>query len=116
MVGLRTSVLTATQSLPTIVDGVQALGPLIETETRNISTHLLHDGQMTRQNVSHLRNRMESSFMSQTGQLDRIEAHLTQRVENERLRRIEEILIGLTLSESPGRQVYTLLLFPAVLI
>ena len=111
MMNLKAYVETANQSLPTIMDGIQALGPLIKTETRSISGQFLQDGRIIRQNISLLQNHVEKSFLSQRHQLDRIEARLNQAKEDERLKRIEEVLAGLELTESPGTNVSSSSLF-----
>jgi hypothetical protein len=103
--GINASIDTVNQSLPTIMEGVQALGPLIETESRNISSQMQRDGRTLNQNISHLENQIGASFLSQKSQLERIEAHLANRLQDERLRRVEEILAGLELGDPPGRQV-----------
>jgi hypothetical protein len=102
--GINSSIDTVNQSLPTIMEGVQALGPLIETESRNISSQMQRDGRTLNQNISHLENQMGASFLSQKSQLERIEAHLANRLQDERLRRVEEILAGLELTNPPGPQ------------
>jgi hypothetical protein len=103
--GINASIQTVNQSLPTIMEGVQAMGPLIETESRNISGQMRRDGRTLNQNISHLENQMVTSFLFQKSQLERIEAHLSNRLQDERLRRVEEILAGLELTDPPGRQV-----------
>jgi hypothetical protein len=87
------------------MEGVQALGPLIKNESRNISSQMQRDGRTLNQNISHLENQMGASFLSQTSQLERIEAHLANRLQDERLRRVEEIMAGLELTDPPGRHV-----------
>ena len=81
------------------------MGPLIETESRNISGQMQRDERTLNQNISHLENQMVTSFLSQKSQLERIEAHLANRLQDARLRRVEEILAGLELTDPPGRQV-----------
>jgi hypothetical protein len=103
--GINASIHAVNQSLPTITEEVEALGPLIETESRNISSRMWQDGRALNQNISHLENQMEASFLFQKSQLERIEAHLANRSQDERLRRVEGILADLELTDPPGRQV-----------
>lgn len=105
-IGINSSIHAISGSLPAVMDGVQALGPLIKTESTKISSQMHQDGQVLRQNISHLENQMDASFLSQKSQLERIESHIAHRFqEDERLRRLEEILVSMELADLLGRQV-----------
>jgi hypothetical protein len=103
---INASIHAVSGSSPAVLDGVQALSPLIETESTKISSQIHHDGQILRQNISYLEKQIDDSFLSQKSQLERIESHLVYRFqEDKRLRRLEEILAGLELTDLPRRQV-----------
>ncbi|KAE8450796.1 hypothetical protein EG329_005709 [Mollisiaceae sp. DMI_Dod_QoI] len=101
---INASINTMNQSLPMITEEFHALGPLIATESRNILSQMQRDGRALNQNMSHLENQIGASLLSQKSQLERIEAHLYNRLQDERLARVEEILAGLELTGSPGRE------------
>ncbi|KAK0100391.1 hypothetical protein ONS96_007672 [Cadophora gregata f. sp. sojae] len=102
---ISTSVCSIQQTVPSIMKGVQHLGPLMETQVSSLSSRMDQTYEAVQSNFSGLGDRIEASSQSQRFQLDRIEARMAQKEqEDARLRRVEEILANLQLTDPCTRQ------------
>jgi len=92
---IKSSICSIQQSFPSIMENVQDLGPLIETQLSTITSRMDQDRQGVHHNIWSLGERVEASLVAQRLQLDRIEAHLALMQQAEgRLRRVKDILHG----------------------